>query len=442
MYDVSARGDASYTVEDKQPFVDLSKFNQIESASPPKIATLEEGFFWLDGTFEPFPDDPLILDYLYWSESMAGAGGAFATPIRFPIPFSESHTSIGLTFHFAKDTEDYPAIMTVYWYDSIGGLISVKQFFPDSAEYFAENPVEDYWRIEIEVPAMSRPYRYLKIWNIDYGQTKTFGWSELVSAKLLEEVDITSSEITVNQLNFTVYSRDREFSLLNPMGILAMLQRRQVIDVIETVDGENIYMGSFYLDTWQDAGDNQASMTAIDLVGIIGQSDFFGGMYSGEMSEDVIAEVLDSAGVEYALDESLHGMPIYGHIPICSHREALQQVAFAIGAVVDDSRSRAINIFPPPERSSILIPPSRKIIGGKVELKELVTGVSVTAYTYMPSENIVEEVNETLPAGEYEIIFQSPLYDLQISGGIIVESNVNRAVISVAFDGADRKSVV
>lgn len=37
-----------------------------------------------------------------------------------------------------------------------------------------------------------------------------------MSANILEEVDLLSSEISINTLDFTVYSEDDDFNIINP----------------------------------------------------------------------------------------------------------------------------------------------------------------------------------------------------------------------------------
>lgn len=434
LYDTSAREDASYSGE-AQSFTNFDVFNKVPGIEEPKVATLERNFFLLDGSFELFPDDASELELFYWSKIMSGSDGVFDDPPMLTINFTENHSSAGLTLYFYEPTNDYVNSMRIQWYDHAGQLISAKDFYPDSTSWFAENIVEDYRRISIIFRSTNNPYRYVKIGNIDFGVERVFDQEHIVTAKLLEESNALSMEISSNKLDATIYSDDDEFSLLNPKGLFPLLQQRQQLNVFETVGGEPIWLGTFYLDTWKDAQDNQLTMSAIDLLGIISQTQFKGGMYTGESSASVIAEIMDSADAEYELDELLSDIPIYGHIPICSHRDALQQVAFAIGAAVDCARSDKIQIYVPTGNSSGFIPVSRKFIGGKVQLGELITRVAVTAHSYVKSEDEAEALNEELPAGEYEITFSNPLHRLWVQGAVITESNVNYANIVVTQPG-------
>ena len=62
------------------------------------------------------------------------------------------------------------------------------------------------------------------------------------------------------------------------------------------------------------------------------------------------------AAAYYDLAPSLAGIVIKGYLPVCTHREALQQVAFALGAVVSCARSDNIRIYPLPPATSTITP--------------------------------------------------------------------------------------
>jgi len=436
LYDTTARQDASYETDDKQPFVNFEDFKREEGISVPKFATLEQNQFLLDGTFELFPDEPAGMEWGLWSRSMSDGSGNFATPPKLVISFSENHTSPGLTLYFYKPTDDFINNLIVRWYDEFGNLISTNQSYPDGTKYFISNSITDYRRIEIEFISTNNPYRFLKLAGIDFGRMVIFASDGLISAKVLEEIDPTAASISINTLETEVYSTDKDFSLLDPQGMFSLLQQQQRLDVTETVNGESIYMGAYYLDTWDEASENSLKLTAVDKIGIIDKTNFYGGIYDNILSGELIAQIMDSAGAEYDLDESLRDIPLSGHLPIASHRVALQQVALVIGAYVDCSRSDAIKIYSPPMVASILVERSRIFLGSSIGLRELVTGVNVTSHRFVKNQESTDLLEDTLPAGQYEVTFSSPAHSLEISSGAsIVESNVNYAIINVERAG-------
>jgi len=344
--DVTAKADSGLTVNNQQEFVnleDLKKDDIVET----KYGTLEKNQFALDGSFELMPDN--LKNMCWWSKQMSDENGNFETPLTLEIDFTETHSSLGLTFLFSE-TGDYCNNLNIKYYDKDNNLISNVNFAPDNYKYVANNIVENYTKIVITFYSTNNPCRYLKLYQILYGAEKTFEGDSLKSASILEEVDLLSSEIPINTLDFTIYSADDDFNILNPQGVYTLLQQRQKLEVTEILIKENkrIPMGTFYLDTWKNKNDKQMDISAIDLVGVIDKTDFSGGIYENVTAAELLEEIFTSAGLsgdDYEIQEDLKTIILNGYLPICTHRKALQQVVFAIGAVSDCSRSSKIRIY-------------------------------------------------------------------------------------------------
>lgn len=435
LFDVTALPDSSPASPDKQPFIDMDDLKRDGPELPGKAATLEQDFFLLDGSFAAFPDSPEGMGWGYWSESMSGADGTFSDPPVLTISFGSPHSSIGLTLRFDTVSGDFCKKIRAAWYDAAGTLLSVGEYDADSAVLFLDNPAEDYRQVVLTMLATSAPYRYAKITSIQYGSQMIFSGESLVSAKVLEEIDLTASEIAINTLHFSIHSEDADFSPLNPKGAFAMLQQRQKLIVTEKVEGEPVPMGTFYLDTWKSQSEKEAALSAIDLVGVIDQTDFMGGVYTDVTAEALLAEILGSAGAEYELDETLKDQVVSGYIPVCTHRQALLQLCFAIGAVVDCSRSDVIRVYPPPSRPSSYITRSRKLLGGTVEQLSLVTGVDVTAHRYLQGDTVRTLCEDEFEPGQYTLTFDRPVYGVSASGAAVLKSSANYAVIEVSTAG-------
>jgi len=386
LVDATAKPDSTFLATDKQPFVNLQQLKRDELEIK-RFATLEKDYFRLDGTFELFPDNPGDYDFGLWSASMSDENGEFETSVVLTIDFTEPHNSLGLTFTFHETTGDYCNSLNVKWYDASNDLLSNMNYVPDSVVYFADNEIENYRKIVITFYSTNRPYRYLKLSQVDFGQIKLFEERDLISANALEEIDPISSELRINTLDFTLYSENAEFSILNPEGIFSRLQQRQPLRVYEYLDGVKKNMGTYYLDEWENEDEYNINMKAIDLVGIIDGTNFQGGTYNNVAAGVIIQQIMQSASAEYELDSSLANKILSGIIPVCTHREALQQVVFAIGGIVDCSRTHKIIIYPMPTILSAHIGKDRKFIGHKLKLKPLVTGVEVIAHNYINGED-------------------------------------------------------
>lgn len=443
LYDVTARGDSAPSCTTAKPFCNLGRDLLLESVpSQNKYGTLESEQWLMDGSFSFFPEVPEQYFWGLWSTTQSDKNGVFADPPVLDITFTQDHSSSGLTLHFYIPTDDWASRIKIQWFSQDGGLISTALFYPDSVDYYCAKKVENYRRIRIHFLETNHPGRYLKLAGIDYGVYLHFSGHEIVEAHVLEECDPLSSEISINTLNVSLYNKEGRFSILNPEGYFDVLQHKQKFTVWEDVKQDarstgsvSYCMGTFYLSDWSNSGDTLADFSAVDAIGLLDGAPFDGGIYNTTAAE--LAEAI-LTGYSYTLDESLAAERVQGYIAAGTRREALQQLAFAIGAVVDCSRGELIRIAPAPSKASGMITYDRKLQdGSKVTLNPLITAVAVTAHRYLPGETTEELYRDTLDPGIYRVTFNAPAVvdSLTVTGAELTESGVNLCTLTVAKAG-------
>lgn len=443
LYDVTARGDSAPSCTTAKPFCNLGRDLLLESVpSQNKYGTLESEQWLMDGSFPFFPEVPEQYFWGLWSTTQSDKSGVFSDPPVLDITFTQDHSSSGLTLHFYSPTEDWASRIKIQWFSQDGGLISTALFYPDAVDYYCAKKVENYRRIRIHFLETNRPRRYLKLAGIDYGVYLHFSGHEIVGAHVLEECDPLSSEISINTLNVSLYNKEGRFSILNPEGYFDVLQHKQKFTVWEDVKQDarstgsvSYCMGTFYLSDWSNSGDTLADFSAVDAIGLLDGAPFDGGIYDTTAAE--LAEAI-LTGYSYTLDESLAAERVQGYIAAGTRREALQQLAFAIGAVVDCSRGELIRIAPAPSKASGMITYDRKLQdGSKVTLNPLITAVAVTAHRYLPGEATEELYRDTLDPGIYRVTFNAPAVvdSLTVTGAELTESGVNLCTLTVAKAG-------
>jgi hypothetical protein len=432
LLDVSAKADSTPTTTDKQSFVDLNQLKQ-DDLSVSKYATLEDNFFLLDGSFDPFPESPASQDMGYWSLSQSDENGEFTTSPVLEIDFTENHTSAGLTLTFL---DDYPTEINIKWYTLGGVKMSEKTFYPDALYYFCDNDVQNFGKIVIEF-IKTNPYHYIKLAKIDYGIYMDFVNENVTSATITEEVNPISSEISINTAKFSLHDGNGGFDMTNLQGMFQLFQQSQKAHIKQVFDSGTKQMGTFYLDTWKSADEYNANFTAMDSVGLMDKTDFkLGRIYSNETAETIIGEIMVSAGItDYTIDDDLKSVTLSGWIPICTHREALQHVVFALGAIVDDSRSSTIKIYKGTQSYGRILPRSRKFSGGSTTLLSYVSDVNLTAHNYVLKDSSEQISTGTYAAGTYEIQFNTAVSDLSATGATISEAHPNYCVITVEIAG-------
>lgn len=434
LFDVTAADDSTQTCSDVQPFADVTVINtpDLDELPVEPWATLETNQWILNGSKKAFPDKPKNENWGLWSLSMSDEECNFETPVVLTCDFTEPHTTVGVTFIFREDSDEYANSVKVQYYNSSDGLIAEYTYEPDKPNYFASGLVEDYYKIVCTFYGTSLPHRYLKLTEIKFGAVKIFDEDSVIEATILEEIDPTGSELSINTLEFTAYTTD--FALLDPNGVYAALQQKQAIGT--KINGENF--GTFFLDEPESEDDDTTTFKCIDFVGVIDLTNFMGGIYSNKSVSSLVGEIMTSAGVldsEYQLDSTLANKTVSGYIPICTHREALQQVAFAVGAVVDCSRGKAIKIYPAPTEASGTLTHDEKFDGHKVKFTSLITGVEVTAHKYTVSADTSSAYEGELSVGTHTVTFGSPFSSLSITGGTLQSYDVNYAVVNVTTAG-------
>lgn len=443
LYDVTARGDSAPSCTTAKPFCNLGRDLLLESVpSQNKYGTLESEQWLMDGSFSFFPEVPEQYFWGLWSTTQSDKNGVFADPPVLDITFTQDHSSSGPTLHFYSPTDDWASRIKIQWFSQDGGLISTALFYPDAVDYYCAKKVENYRRIRIHFLETNRPGRYLKLAGIDYGVYLHFSGHEIVEAHVLEECDPLSSEISINTLNVSLYNKEGRFSILNPEGYFDVLQHKQKFTVWEDVKQDarstgsvSYCMGTFYLSDWSNSGDTLADFSAVDAIGLLDGAPFDGGIYDTTAAE--LAEAI-LTGYSYTLDGSLAAERVQGYIAAGTRREALQQLAFAIGAVVDCSRGELIRIAPAPSKASGMITYDRKLQdGSKVTLNPLITAVAVTAHRYLPGEATEELYRDTLDPGIYRVTFNAPAVvdSLTVTGAELTESGVNLCTLKVAKAG-------
>lgn len=434
LVDVTAKNDSTPSITENASFADVSLLkNEINNVN--NYMTLEWNYSLLDGTMQHFPDDKDAAGYPVFSSDMSDETGEYESSHDFTAEFASPHSSAGISFSFQGD---FPAKIDVEWYGQDNQLLAEKSFYPDQKDYFCEYKVENYYKVSASFIGSKTPYRFLKMQNIEYGYELIFTGADLIEAKVLEEVDPISSELRINTLDFTVYDEDREFNILNQKGKYSLFQSRQEIRAREIVNGETVEMGTFYLDGKESRSETEISFHAIDGVGIIDKSKFIKGrIYQNEKVSVIVSEIMASAGWEkYEISNELQNLTLSGYIPICSHREALQQVAFAIRAIVDCSRTNLIRIYRQNTSADIKIKDDRLFIDGeKVSDKEYVSKIEITMHQYQETTEQSTIFDGILNAGLNEITFSEPAKDLASSAGAIIESGVNYAIIQMNETG-------
>lgn len=394
-----------------------------EKTASGDYATLERNMFVLDGSKEPMEDDPDDIAFL--SKEKSGIGRTFSDNPIVSVAFTEQHTSAGLTLFFGTD---YPSEIIIRWYSLQGSKLEEVTFYPTSTEFICRKQVSNYGAVEIEFVKTRLPHSYARLQYIKYGMSADWKKDEIKTASVVEEVDVTGGTLSVNTAEVELIDQASDFDVGNMDGLWKSVQKTQEVELVESINGEDVAMGTYYVDTWS-FGDNRARFSLVDAIGLMDKYTFYGGLWVNAEAGPIFDAIFEAAHIKkYAISDEIRATLVSGHLGIMPCREALQMLCFACGAIADTSRSDSVSVRKPDRYVKQTIPIERKFYGNMaVELDDYVSGVSIECQRYSLKSESEELFNDVLPTGVSHIEFSTPIKTDTVSvvGGEVVEVHVN-----------------
>lgn len=414
VYDDIALGaaeDSTAATDDKDYYVDLQDLKT--GVEFPDYALCLPRYTKMDGNYSNTPD--FLEDMGYVSDSISDADGVFAVPPVLTFAFGQNYSSVGITLEFNGHSGDYCQEVNIRWYR--GDILLLEQeYTPDGPRYFCYGIVDYYNRVVITFLQTSKPYRNVFLTGVIWGLIRVFKDNEIEDINCLMELSPISEEVSVNTMNYTIRSKS-EYAF--------EFQKKQK----QTLYFDEAILGIFYLKDGKQLGTKRYSIETQDAVGILDNNQFMGGIYSDAQVSDILANIMNGEGITYFLDDVYMETRVSGYLPICSKRTALQQLAFAIGALVDTSYDRQLYIYP--QQTEVLGEFTVHDIfqGLTLEHSDIVTGVRLYVHSYDRGAESTQLYKGAL-AGTAKIEFSEPYHSLSMTGGTLSDHGANYAYIT------------
>lgn len=276
----------------------------------------------------------------------------------------------------------------------------------------------------------------------------------LVDARIYVSDSLVADELGVDTLTANVVDQSAQTRLLAAEGMpvaaggMLLIAKGDDRSIADYAYGAPVYayhgdglLGKFYFKSGVRTGSVFYELSCVSGVGLLLDSDHYGGMYTGETAGTVIADIIGGI-VPYTIAPDAAATPLFGWLPIGSRRDNLRAVLFAIGAVLEKDTAGEINLVYPVETDAAPIADDDIYAGGSVDLATPATGVDVTEHSYL---SLASDDTETLYDGEVAadtivtpggktvfgalVTFSAPYHDLHAENGNILESGVNYAVL-------------
>ena len=415
---VGARKDFSPSSSDKANFTNFSNFNR--NVSFPKYTNPCELYSTsLDGSCLLVSGSRKKENVGWWSNQISDDDGTFEYPIVMTATAQALYSSIGITLIFDEENNLYANDINIKWYKD-DELLSDKYFTPDSANYFCANRVDYYNKIVVTFYQINMPKNRLKLHGIEYGYGAEFGGDELISVRVIQEISPLSDEISVNTLDFDLRSeRDIEFSF----------QDRQTVETY--FDG--VLKARTFIKDFKRKSKTRWSVSTEDYIGLLETVPFKGGIYENILATNLVKNIFNVAKIPYTIQESVFdGITLSGYIPFTNCREALMQVAFAMGAVVDTSNRQNVYVSVLDESLSQIVPLKRIMQGQSFDKETKMTAFELIAHQFRKTDEsvVLYEASKSGIGTQIFVKFSNPIHDLDITNGEIEESGANYAIIN------------
>lgn len=270
---------------------------------------------------------------------------------------------------------------------------------------------------------MTRTYPSITI-NFGDGSFVNFSRQQIINASVVEEVNLTSVELPISTLEFSVNDTNGVLNMFD--GVLfTKLKEKLPIAVYEYVDEVSKFIGTYYLNTWKNLTPNKVEFTAIDIIGVLADTDFDGIFWDTPVTlSAAMNQIFAPLGIAYELESGVESRTISGWIPPSTYRDALHQICFAARCIVRTARSNKLVIetvrIPVAHRDYVITRSDAK--QNAIEVIPPVARIEIVSHNYSASGVLETIFDKELGIGEHKVIFEKPYYGIVINGAGYVEA--------------------
>ncbi|MFJ5713110.1 hypothetical protein [Neobacillus sp. NPDC093127] len=432
------------------PLCNLSQVTNKMKDVQYNFSTLENDRFKLDGTFCFADGDYNFREYGWWSDTLCDAAGVFTPNQVLTLSFGNIHSIAGLTFTFDIANNEYAVDFDIKIYNSAGTLISTENVVGNTET--AKTVTKDFSnfkKIEIIIKKWSKPYRRVRIIEVEFGVTKVYTDDNLVRVSLVEELDLSSGTLPSAEFKFTVDNSNREFNILNPTGFYKFLQERQTVRLeigLEYNGGiEYIPVGQYLLSEWVSNEDSlTASFTARSNLDALADFEYENlvaktGYNLSRLAQDIfsICKITN-----YRLDSSLSSISTKALVKKTNCKNVIQMIAIAgrCGVFIDRRGNYVIAKTPSLINPVDTISLDAMYTEPKITLEKPLKSVTVKFYEGSGMEIPTETMsgNNIFLTGDNVVVDNTLINDYiqaQLIANWLLNLKNNRAVYSVDWRG-------
>ncbi len=408
--DVTASSDATLSVNDK--LTSVSRENDIidlRDFSTAKYTTLEHNYFKMDGScrLTPRPNETIPYHVGWWSDSISDENGEFQNPPCLTFDFTTNHSSVGLTMDFDKER---PKEIQIIYYDSSDNELSNETIQVNDTHIVYGGRVTNYRKIKIFINKTLNPYRRVRVYSVIFGIIQQYKNNEILELNIIRENSLVDNTIPFSNMEIKLNNISREFNFINPSGIFAFLQSKQLLktkmgvylsdDEIEWVD-----TGSYYLNAWQTDGIT-ATLTATDKLFFV-KNVFSVATNTTKTLKQWAVDILASANyTDYIIDDSLASISVTTRFDNMDAITLLKCIAIAGQCIMYLDKNDKVVIKPISTTKTNEITFDNMYKEPLISLEEVTSDVDVAVWSYNVSTEDQTHIVINNPDAEETNVFE------------------------------------
>ena len=237
-----------------------------------------------------------------WSEDISDADGN--VDFTFSISLGSTHASGFTIYTYQQNILE----ATIKYY--VGNEVRRTAPLVASAGHVQDSKGSEYDRIVVNITKLDQPYTHVKVAEIEFGASETYGKANLVgTVSLIQEWDPTMRTIPLHELDFSLMNVLGEFDEDNPDGMFDKIKQNYPAEIsfsIVTNEGKKYTVkGGRYIISSRKATDTTLDVTALDARSTLQQNVSRLEMTTTVSFGDMFTDLFGELHIPFAVDDDL-----------------------------------------------------------------------------------------------------------------------------------------
>ena len=279
----------------------------------------------------------------------------FNTTNGYTMAFGNTYNMVGLTLTFDNLSYTYPSEITVNGYAN-NVLVKTVTAYPTSYNWQLSEQFASIDKLTMTFNKTNLPNARARLAQVYFGLVNVSTEANIEQISQSFKISPINNELYKSEFVYKLDNFGKEFDIDNPTGIYEYITEQQPIKVEYSLDGEEWVQAGIYLtEGTAKIQDNLAEIKAIDHIQFMNDT-YYKDVYrtsnislynlAKNVLEDFGWELNEQGEYPYRLDNGLKTIYTVGTLPVATHAECLQIIAFAANMTLYEDDEGYICIKP------------------------------------------------------------------------------------------------